>query len=153
MNKILSIGLVGGVLLAGCSTTSDKLKDSCADNPQLPKCIASSPVTASSDSSESQDMMNGVESDEAKIVGGWAPTFFSWFDTKQLNNIVEGMSEGRISRVVISYPSKMQTLANKIQNYLQSDTNQKVEMHSIELKDTDQVSYNLTQVIVTLYFK
>lgn len=153
MNKMLSISLVGGVLLASCSTTSNKLADSCADNPHLSKCIASSPVAVSSARSESQDVINSIESDDTQLVGGWVPTFFSWFDTKQLDNIVEGMSERRIAKVVISYPSKMQTLANKIQNYLQSDTNQKVEMQSIELKNTDQVSYNLTQVIVTLYFK
>ena len=90
---------------------------------------------------------------ESAIVGGWVPVFFSWMDNKQLAGITEGMNDGKIRRVMISYPPKMQTLAGKIRDSLQGQTKQDVEMQSIELKDTDQVSYNLTQVIVTLYFR
>jgi hypothetical protein len=46
----------------------------------------------------------------------------------------------------------MQTLANNIRDYLQTNTGQKISMKSVELKDTEQVKYNLKQVIVTLYF-
>lgn len=97
--------------------------------------------------------VNSEEESKDSVVGGWVPVFFSWMDTKQLAGITDGMNEGKIRRVMISYPPKMQNLAGKIQSYLQSQTKQNIEMQSIELKDTDQVSYNLTQVIVTLYFK
>ena len=46
----------------------------------------------------------------------------------------------------------MQTLAGKIHDYLQQQTKQTIAMKSVELKDTDQVKYDLKQVIVTLYF-
>ncbi|RTL12636.1 MAG: hypothetical protein EKK54_03155 [Neisseriaceae bacterium] len=86
------------------------------------------------------------------MVGGWAPVFFTGFDKDQLNQIVDGINEGRVKRAAISYPTKMQTLANNIRDYLQANTGQKIIMKSVELKDTDQVKYNLKQVIVTLYF-
>ena len=69
------------------------------------------------------------------MIGGWAPVFFTEFDKDELNQVVDG-----------------QTLANNIRDYLQTNTGQKITMKSVELKDTDQVKYNLKQVIVTLYF-
>lgn len=86
------------------------------------------------------------------MIGGWAPIFFTGFDKDELNQIVDGVNAGRVKRVAISYPTKMQTLANNIRDYLQTNTGQKITMKSVELKDTDQVKYNLKQVIVTLYF-
>lgn len=86
------------------------------------------------------------------IIGGWAPVFFTGFDKKELDQIVDGISTGGIKRAVVSYPTRMQTLANNIRDYLQTNTGQKISMKSVELKDTDQVKYNLKQVIVTLYF-
>jgi hypothetical protein len=86
------------------------------------------------------------------MIGGWAPVFFTEFDKDELNQVVDGVNAGRVKRVAISYPTKMQTLANSIRDYLQINTGQKITMKSVELKDTDQVKYNLKQVIVTLYF-
>jgi hypothetical protein len=86
------------------------------------------------------------------MIGGWAPVFFTEFDKDELNQVVDGVNAGRVKRVAISYPTKMQTLANNIRDYLQTNTGQKITMKSVELKDTDQVKYNLKQVIVTLYF-
>jgi hypothetical protein len=86
------------------------------------------------------------------ILGGWAPVFFSEFDKSELNQVVDGINTGRIKRTVVSYPTRMQTLANNIRDYLQTNTGQKISMKSVELKDTEQVKYNLKQVIVTLYF-
>ena len=86
------------------------------------------------------------------MLGGWAPVFFTGFDKNELDQIVEGVNSGRVKRAAISYPTKMQTLANNIRDYLQTNTGQKITMKSVELKDTDQVKYNLKQVIVTLYF-
>ncbi len=88
----------------------------------------------------------------SEMVGGWAPVFFTGFDKSELDQIVEGVNAGRIKRAAISYPTRMQTLANSIRDYLQTNTGQKITMKSVELKDTDQVKYNLKQVIVTLYF-
>lgn len=93
-----------------------------------------------------------VEDGDVKMVGGWAPVFFSNYDKPQLLDIANKMKDGVVKKVVVSYPKKMQPLAKKIQNYLQNTTSQKVTMDSLELKDTEQVSYNMTQVIVTLYF-
>ena len=67
-------------------------------------------------------------------------------------HIADGINQGRIKRAVVSYPTRMQTLAGKIHDYLQQQTKQTIAMKSVELKDTDQVKYNLKQVIVTLYF-
>ena len=85
-------------------------------------------------------------------IGGWAPIFFVNFDQKQLDGIADGLNKGTIKRAVIVYPTKMQTLAGKIHDYLQTKTTQNLSMRSVELHDTDQVVYDLTQVIVTLYF-
>lgn len=89
---------------------------------------------------------------ENKMVGGWAPVFFVNYDQTQLSDIADKMKNGVVKKVVVSYPKKMQPLAKKIQNYLQQTTSQQVTMDYLELKDTEQVSYNMSQVIVTLYF-
>lgn len=86
------------------------------------------------------------------MLGGWAPVFFTGFDKNELDQVVDGINSGRVKRAAISYPTKMQTLANNIRDYLQTNTGQKITMKSVELKDTGQVKYNLKQVIVTLYF-
>ena len=86
------------------------------------------------------------------LIGGWAPVFLVSFDRVQLDSIAQGLKEQRIKRAVISYPTKMQNLAEQIHVYLESASAQKIPLKSIELKDTSQVKYNLTQVIVTLYF-
>ncbi len=85
-------------------------------------------------------------------VGGWAPVFFTDMDQEKLDSITDGLNNQSIKRVVISYPTKMQVLAQQIHDYLADKTHQEIPLKTIELKDTDQVKYNLTQVIVTLYF-
>ena len=132
LNKVV-IGLIG-LILIGCSSNSDV-----SVNP-----ASSAPVNASMP-------LKSVAS-EPVMVGGWAPVFFTGFDKTQLANIADGINQGRIKRAVVSYPTRMQTLAGKIHDYLQQQTKQTIAMTSVELKDTDQVKYNLKQVIVTLYF-
>lgn len=90
--------------------------------------------------------------ENTQIVGGWAPVFLTNMDESQLNDIADGIKTNRIKRVVISYPTKMEPLAQDIHDYLLKKTNVDIPLKSIELKDTDQVKYNLTQVILTLYF-
>lgn len=85
-------------------------------------------------------------------IGGWAPVFFSGYNQNQVNEIVDGLNNGRIKKAVVSYPTRMQTLALKIHDNIQKNTTVKIPMESVELKDTDQVKYDLKQVIVTLYF-
>ena len=132
LNKVL-IGLIG-LILIGCSSNS---------NVSVSK-ISSAPVNAS--------MPLKSAAIEPVIIGGWAPVFFTGFDKTQLANIADGINQGRIKRAVVSYPTRMQTLAGKIHDYLQQQTKQMIAMKSVELKDTDQVKYDLKQVIVTLYF-
>lgn len=95
-----------------------------------------------------------ISSDDShgKAIGGWAPVFFAKYDQAQLSDIAAKMEDGVVKKVIVSYPKKMQPLAKKIQSYLQQTTSQKVTMDYLELKNTDQVSYNMSQVIVTLYF-
>lgn len=87
-----------------------------------------------------------------QLIGGWAPVFFSDFNTQELNKIVYGMKNKKIKKAVISYPKTMNELALKIQTYLQNKTRQKIAKQLVELQNTAQVQYNITQVIVTLYF-
>lgn len=132
LNKVM-IGLIGFILI-GCSSNS---------NVSISK-IASAPENAS--------MPVKSVASEPVMAGGWAPVFFTGFDKTQLANIADGINQGRIKRAVVSYPTRMQTLAGKIHDYLQQQTKQPIAMKSVELKDTDQVKYDLKQVIVTLYF-
>lgn len=129
--------MVVGVLLIACSSNSGVVTN-------IDKQVSSTPLIASA------PLKNAAS--EPELVGGWAPVFFTGFDKPQLVNIADGINQGRIKRAVISYPTKMQTLANKIHDYLQQQTKQVIVMKSVELKDTDQVKYDLKQVIVTLYF-
>ncbi len=99
---------------------------------------------------ESKDPANLVES--PVMVGGWVPVFFSGYNQNQVNDIVNGLNQGRIKKAVVSYPTRMQTLALKIHDNIQKNTTVKIPMESVELRDTDQVKYDLKQVIVTLYF-
>lgn len=92
------------------------------------------------------------ESSNSELVGGWAPAFFNSYDEPQLVDIAQKMNDGVVKKIVISYPKKMQPLAAKIQSYLQKKTAQSIQMNVLDLQDTDQVSYNMTQVILTLYF-
>lgn len=133
MLNTVMLGLIG-FLLIGCSSNS---------NVSVSK-IASAPENAS--------MPVKSAASEPVMVGGWAPVFFTGFDKTQLANIADGINQGRIKRAVVSYPTRMQTLAGKIHDYLQQQTKQTIAMKSVELKDTDQVKYDLKQVIVTLYF-
>ncbi len=128
---------VVGVLLIACSSNSGMVTN-------VDKQASSTPLVASAPLKSAAS--------EPELVGGWAPVFFTGFDKPQLVNIADGINQGRIKRAVISYPTKMQTLANKIHDYLQQQTKQVIVMKSVELKDTDQVKYDLKQVIVTLYF-
>lgn len=127
------IGLIG-LILIGCSSNSDVSVSK----------VSSAPVNAS--------MPVKSAASDPVMLGGWAPVFFTGFDKSQLDNIVAGINQGRIKRAVVSYPTRMQTLAGKIHDYLQQQTQQTIAMKSVELKDTDQVKYDLKQVIVTLYF-
>lgn len=132
LNKVM-IGLIG-LILIGCSSNSDVSVSK----------VSSAPVNAS--------MPVKSAASDPVMLGGWAPVFFTGFDKSQLDNIVAGINQGRIKRAVVSYPTRMQTLAGKIHDYLQQQTQQTIAMKSVELKDTDQVKYDLKQVIVTLYF-
>lgn len=135
LNKLI-VMLIGALLIACSSNNGGDLK--------APMKVASVPLVAS--------MPVKSVASEPELVGGWAPVFFTGFDKPQLANIADGINQGRIKRAVISYPTRMQTLAGKIHDYLQQQTKQVIVMKSVELKDTDQVKYDLKQVIVTLYF-
>lgn len=140
-----SIVLIGGMLaigLIGCSTAT-------FDCNKVPTASGCNQVVESNPVSESDTMAEN----KPTLVGGWAPAFFSGFDTKKLDSIVDGMNQNRIKHVVVTYPPQMQTLANKIHDYLHTKTNQQIPMEIIKLQNTEQVSYNMEQVIVTLYFR
>lgn len=146
MRKFL-ISMMTGILSAGaliaCSSVNERPKMSL-----LPATISSesAPVLL--------DNASDSTSESSPMVGGWVPVFFNQFDKPELDNIATDLNSGRVKQVAISYPTKMQPLANKIKNYLQTNTNKTkaISMNAVELKDTDQVTYNLTQVILTLYF-
>lgn len=135
LNKFIFV-LVGALVVACSSNNSGDLR--------APMPVASAPLAAS--------MPVKSAASEPELVGGWAPVFFTGFDKPQLASIADGINQGRIKHAVISYPTRMQTLAGRIHDYLQQQTKQVIVMKSVELKDTDQVKYDLKQVIVTLYF-
>lgn len=135
-NLLLGFMVLG---LVGCSTATYD----CAKVPTASGCGGV----------ESSVVESNVAESKPVILGGWAPVFFTGYDTKQLNQIVDGMNENRIKHVVISYPIQMQTLANKIHDYLQNKTKQQIPMEAVKLQNTEQVTYNMEQVIVTLYFR
>lgn len=137
--------LFGGILIVGLASCSTATFD-CTKVPTANGCsqmIESNPLPESS----------AVIESAPTLVGGWAPAFFSGFDTKKLDSIVDGMNENRIKHVVVTYPPQMQTLANKIHDYLHNKTKQQIPMEIIKLQNTEQVTYNMEQVIVTLYFR
>lgn len=109
--------------------------------------IADPKIDASDVSAESD-----INVSESQMVGGWAPAFFSVFNKKELQDIVDGINEGRVKKATISYPTQMSSLAVKIRDYLQAQTNSKIQMEKVELANTDTVTYNMKQVVVTLYF-
>lgn len=119
------------IIIAACSNNSE------------PLAVSGKSINNSSSSRPSE---------QNNTIGGWAPAFFTNMDESQLNSIAEGLNSGQIKRVVISYPTKMESLAEQIHDYLQQQTDLDLPLKSIELKDTEQVKYNLTQVILTLYF-
>jgi len=103
-------------------------------------------------SQNSNNHQETQDNEQNPSVGGWAPVFLTYMDESQLNEIAEELNSGRIKRIVISYPTKMESLAESAHDYLLQKTNVDIPLKSIELKDTDQVKYNLTQIILTLYF-
>lgn len=133
MKKIL-FGFLTMLVVVGCATKAAVVSTTPVDNVVS---VESSVVVGNEDS---------------KLIGGWAPVFFTKYDQTQLLDIADKMKVGTVKKVIVSYPKKMQSLAAQIQGYLQKNTSQKVAMNSLDLKDNDQVSYNMNQVIVTLYF-
>ena len=98
---------------------------------------------------------SGVNVGRTSVVNGsssWTPMVFSDFDESALAVLADNLNTGKVKRAAIVYPSKMKTLAQRIQNYLEIQTKQDVPMLSVELRNTEQVQYDLSQVIVTLYF-
>lgn len=125
--------------LIGCS--SDKpLPVSVADNYALQQSLVES-------GSASQPMTAAVNGSS-----NWIPMVFVDFDTATLATLADNLKAGKVKRAAIVYPSKMKTLAQRIQRYLEDQTNQDVPMMNVELRNTEQVQYDLSQVIVTLYF-
>ena len=98
---------------------------------------------------------SAVNQPQAAAVSGtsnWIPMVFIDFDTIALSSLADNLKTGKVKRAAIIYPSKMKTLAQRIQRYLEDQTNQDVPMMNVELRNTEQVQYDLSQVIVTLYF-
>lgn len=136
MNSVLTIAITS-IFLSACSSSGNPAATDSGANIVRPE--SSAPISS-------------VESTNEQKVGGWAPVFFSGYSQNQVNDIIDGLNQGRIKKAVVSYPTKMQTLAQKIHDNIQTHTTVNIPMESVELKDTDQVKYDLKQVIVTLYF-
>lgn len=84
-----------------------------------------------------------------QMVGGFgAPIYFTQYDQVKVNSIkkVQG-----IDHILISFPptSKLQHLAREIANNL---ANYKVIQRPIYLQNTKTTQYNLSSVIVVVYF-
>jgi hypothetical protein len=135
---LIALAFIG--ILSGCSSNHDKSAGSLGGV----KSVSSQPTIESG--------VNGKTNASQTTIGGWVPLFMVSFDQSQLDGVAEGLNQGRIKRAIIVYPTKMQTLASKIHDYLQQKTPQNISMRSVELRDTEQVKYDLTQVIITLYY-
>lgn len=125
--------------LVGCSSNKP-LSTSVTDNYALQQSLIESSVT---------------NQPPAAAVSGspnWIPMVFVDFDTTALSSLADSLKTGKVKRAAIIYPSKMKTLAQRIQRYLEDQTSQDVPMLNVELRNTEQVQYDLSQVIVTLYF-
>lgn len=125
--------------LVGCSSNKP-LSTSVTDNYALQQSLIES---------------SAVNQPQAAAVSGtsnWIPMVFIDFDTIALSSLADNLKTGKVKRAAIIYPSKMKTLAQRIQRYLEDQTNQDVPMMNVELRNTEQVQYDLSQVIVTLYF-
>jgi hypothetical protein len=85
-------------------------------------------------------------------IGGWYPVFFETYSTKKVNQIIESITKGNVSKIIISYDEN-NTLAIKIQNKIINQTKFPVELSHIHQKDDKLVRYNHTEVVVTAFNK
>lgn len=136
------ISLISVILLYGCS--SNKVITNSLDGNLLPP--------QSSQSYMESSVVDGGTSALSGKSTTWLPAVFTDFDEATLNLLADDLNQGKVKRATIIYPSKMRELALKIQSYLQGKTNQTIPMLNIELRDTKQIQYDLSQVIVTLYY-
>lgn len=131
--------LLSLLALVGCSSNKP-LSTSITDNHVLQQSLTESGVANQS----STAVVNSVPN--------WVPMVFVDFDTTALSLLADNLKTGKVKRAAIIYPSKIKTLAQRIQRYLEDQTSQDVPMMNVELRNTEQVQYDLSQVIVTLYF-
>ncbi len=85
-------------------------------------------------------------------VGGWYPVFFETYSAKKVNQIIESIKKGNVSKIIITYDEN-NTLATKIQNKIINQTKLSVELSQIHQKDDKLVHYNHTEVVVTVFNK
>ncbi len=99
----------------------------------------------------SNNKIDNLQVSESKI-GGWAPVFFNKYDAKEIDRINQQILDKKIKAVKISYSKNMYKLAIRIKKNLHYHYI-KVDMNLLNLKDTDGISYNHNQVVLTLYFQ
>ena len=125
---------------------------SCASNVPASAVLEQKHEVSAAITVNANESLNSVSEESEVMVGGWAPAFFSDFNTKELSSIVDDINSGRIKKATINYPAPMSSLAIKIRDYLQSATKSKIGMDKYQLTNSDTVTYNMKQVVVTLYF-
>lgn len=84
------------------------------------------------------------------IIGGWYPVFFREYSNSKVQEIIAGITSGKIKRLVISYDENS-TLALQIKNNIQAKLNFEVQMEHVPITDTDSTKLNHSQVVVTVF--
>lgn len=112
--------------------------------------VTSGSCSMTNNNSQGSEVLSN--NDKNRSTGDWEPLFFDEFDQEELDKIVLDIKNAQIKKISISYPTKMDELAHQIHAYLVKKANIRIPLKASELKDTDQVKYHLTQVLVILYF-
>ena len=86
-----------------------------------------------------------------QIIGGLAaPIYFQNYDQNMIDNIVNVRN---VTKIIISYPTALKSLATQIKDGIAAKSQASVQMYEVNLQDTDTVKYRHDVVIVTLDFR
>ena len=141
MKKIIIICAVA-ITINSCATVANKTTP---DSSQQTETVTPDTNTAATESS------NDKSTEPKKIIGGLAaPIYFQNYDQNMIDNIANVHTA---KKIIISYPTKLKPLAIQINDGIIAKSQVPVQMHEVNLQDTDTVKYRHDVVIVTLDFR
>lgn len=80
------------------------------------------------------------------------PVFFDTYSSKKVNQIINSINKGNVSKISISY-DKNKSLALKIESQITQKTKFPMELKQNHYKDDKLVQYNHKQVVLTVWNK